>query len=165
MGQADTVERVSDDLITPYERFAVLLRSGGFGPPRPGHWDAQQIAAHVALNNLGFATAARAVAAGQDDVAYDNVSTVDLAVLDKYVADTGGVDALAGAVLATARHQLDAYEALSDAQRLQEIPVTIHHDGAVIMDRVPRTLGSMVEGNADFHLQAHLEQLLALRSD
>jgi hypothetical protein len=161
MGEASDMSDA--DLVAPYEKFAALLLAGGFGPPRAGHWDAMQIAAHVALHNLGFAAAARAVAAGEPGVAYDNVSTVEAANLDKFVADAGGPQGLAARVVETAREQLAAYEALSDAQRAQEIPVTIHHDGAVIMDRVPRALGSMVEGNAGFHLQAHLEQLLALR--
>ena len=153
------------DLVAPYERFAALLLAGGFGPPDPGHWDAPRIAAHVALNNLGFAAAARAVAAGEPDVAYDNVTTVDAANLDAFVAGTGAVADLAERVVVTAHDQLAAYSALTDAQRAREIPVTIHHDGAMVMDRVPRSLGSMVEGNAGFHLQAHLEQLLALRPD
>jgi hypothetical protein len=155
---------MGEDLMAPYEKFASLLLAGGFGPPRPGHWDPRQIAAHVALNNIGFTAAAQAVAAGEADVAYDNVATVDAANLDKFIAEVGGVEELAARVVETARGQLAAYEALSEAQRAREIPVTIHHDGAVIMDRVPRALGSMVEGNAGFHLQAHLEQLLALRS-
>ena len=151
------------DLLAPYERFAALLRAGGFGPPEPGHWDAGRIAAHVALNNLGFIACARAVHAGEEGVAYDNVSTVDLANLDAYVVRAGGADGLADLVVETAQAQLAAYEVLSEAQRAREIPVTIHHDGAVVMDRVPRALGTMIEGNAGFHLQAHLEQLRALR--
>lgn len=154
---------MSEDLVAPYEKFASLLLAGGFGPPRPGHWDARQIAAHVALNNIGFIAAAQAVAAGEADVAYDNVATVDVANLDKFLAEVGGVESLAARIVETARGQFAAYEALTDAQRAREIPVTIHHEGAVVMDRVPRAVGAMIEGNAGFHLEAHREQLLALR--
>jgi hypothetical protein len=158
------VDGVTDpDLLAPYERFAALLRAGGFGAPASGHWGADRIAAHVALNNLGFAACGRAVHAGEAEVSYDNVGTVDAAKLDAYVAGAGGTDALAALVVETARAQLDVYESLTEAERAREIPVTIHHDGSVIMDRVPRALGAMIEGNADFHVQAHLEQLLALR--
>jgi cell wall assembly regulator SMI1 len=33
-----------------YERFVGELRTGGFGPPRPGRWSAGQLAAHTARN-------------------------------------------------------------------------------------------------------------------
>jgi hypothetical protein len=63
-------------LRTALERFLVVARSEGFGPPPPGEWTAACLLAHVAVANFSIASAAVAVAAGEF-VSYDNRSTLD----------------------------------------------------------------------------------------
>ena len=54
-----------------------------------------------------------------------------------------------------------AYDALGDL-RDTVIPVRIVSGGELVADG-PRAIGDMLVGNATYHLQMHLEQLLALR--
>lgn len=145
-----------------YQTFAAALRAGGFtAPADPDSWSAELIAAHVIMNNEFWTDAARRVADGEQPV-YDNEPAVDAAELAQAVVRLGTLEELAGDVERSARELAASYAALSDDEAERPISVRIHHDGDVIVDE-PRPIGSMLEGNAGFHQQMHLDQLLALR--
>ncbi|HLI57802.1 MAG TPA: maleylpyruvate isomerase N-terminal domain-containing protein [Actinomycetota bacterium] len=143
-----------------YQPFVAALRSGGFGPPTEG-WSAEEVAAHVALNNDLISAAAEALMAGEP-LNYDNIEVVDEAVLDSYVAEVGGLDGLADAVAASAARLASAAAALDEAGEAYPLPVLIIHEGRFVREG-PEPLGGFIEGNVTFHLQMHLAQLLALR--
>lgn len=145
-----------------YDTFAAAVRAGGFGPPREeGSWPAEFVAAHVTLNNDFFTGTAREVIAGETPT-YDNEAAVESADLTAYVERIGGLDALAAEVERSAADLAGVYADLTDEQAAQLVLVRIRHDGNLIVDE-PRPIAEMIEGNASFHLQMHLEQLLALK--
>lgn len=161
---ADTPDDTTEDRLdlAPYATFAAALRAGGFSAPAdPGSWPAELVAAHVIKNNEYWTETARRVAAGERPT-YDNEPAVDAAELAAYVQETGGLDHLAREVERSAADLAAAYEALTPEEGAQPVLVRIHHDGELIVDE-PRPIAAMLRGNATFHQQMHLEQLLALR--
>lgn len=145
-----------------YGRFATELRDGGFNAPAGDSWPAEFVAAHVTLNNDSFTDTARRVMAGEQPT-YDNEAAVEYDELAAYVARVGGPAELAAEVERSAAELAAAYAAMDDSQAELPVLVRIHHDGNLIVDE-PRPIAAMIEGNASFHLQMHLEQMLALRA-
>jgi hypothetical protein len=148
------------DLEAAYEPFVAELRKGGFVRPQDG-WSAELVAAHVARNNDCIAEAAEQVAAGARP-SYDNAVAVDDAELGAYADEVGGIDGLARAVEASARRLAVARARLDETMATYPMPTVIRDAGAIVRD-APTPLAIFMEGNASFHLDAHLEQLRALR--
>lgn len=149
----------ADEIEAAYEEFVSLLRSGDFAVPVDG-WTAEMIGAHVALNNDEIAAVAEAVTRGES-VAYDNAAGVDDATLREFAERAGGREGVADEIDRTARRLAQAQRALGAATRLVEIPVVIHDQGQLVVDR-PLAIGDFVVGNATYHLELHLEQLKTL---
>ena len=150
--------------LSAYETFAAALRAGGFtAPADPDSWSAEQVAAHVIMNNDSWTATAREVVAGGTPT-YDNEPAVDQAELSQAVMRIGtSLDQLADEVERSARDLAAAHDALSAEQAERPVMVTIHHDGDVIVHE-PRPIAQMLVGNATYHQQMHLDQLLALRA-
>ena len=136
------------------------LRDGDFEPAVDG-WGAQQIAAHVALNNDSFTSAVRDVLGGRV-AAYDNEHAVDADELTAYAASFANLGDQADDVARSATEMSLAYADLLAAEADTEIPTVIHHEGRIVRDG-PGSLAELIEGNATYHLSMHLDQLLALR--
>ena len=149
------------DLTSPYAPFVTALREGGFVAPTDGTWTAEQVAAHVVRNNDFWTASARGVKEGGAPP-YDNEVAVEAAELSAYVATVGGLDELAALVERSAADLQAAYDDLTPEQRATLVHTTIRHEGAAIVDE-PREIGRMLVGNATFHQQMHLDQLLALK--
>ena len=143
-----------------YAPFAATLLGARFAGPEPGEWTAEQIAAHVVLNNDLIAETAERVAAGQP-AAYDNAPTVADEDLARYAAEVGGPAGLAREVDRSAARLERAKAALGDLAGT-EVPVVIRDGGRIVQDG-PVPIGEFVDGNAGFHLAAHLAQLKALK--
>ena len=60
-----------------HRELAALARTGGFGPPPPGEWTAEQVLAHVACADTAIASVALRVAAGERP-GYDNRPSLDV---------------------------------------------------------------------------------------
>jgi uncharacterized protein YciI len=147
-------------LAAAYAPFRATLLAGGFDAPPPGEWPAQLIAAHIARNNDLIAAVAEAVVGGET-VSYDNASSVDEAELTRYVEEVGGMAGIIREVERSAARQAEAYDALA---ALAEVAVNVRiRDGGDIARDGPIPIGAFIEGNASFHLQAHHDQLSALR--
>ena len=144
-----------------YEPFVAAVRAGGFRAPTVEEgWTADMVVAHVTLNNDHWSRAARELlSAGASS--YDNETAVADELLQAHVDALGDRDALVADLERSIRELGAANDALGELGAL-EIPVRIVHDGGVMRD-APAPLGSMIEGNATYHLQMHFEQLLALR--
>ncbi len=147
-----------------YGPFTTALRGGGFGEPvDPDEWPAELIAAHVIMNNDLFTEAARAVKEGRVPT-YDNERTHDGDALREVLVQIGSLPELAHEVERSASDLQAAYDMLDAAQRATMMLTRIYHEGALIVDD-ERPIGTMIEGNAGFHLEAHHKQLLELRED
>ncbi len=152
----------ADSLEAAYAPFVASLLAGGFSLPADGEWTAEQIAAHITLNNDLIAEAAEKVAAGRE-VSYDNEAGVDDAELTAYASAVGGLAGLASDIERSAARLAAARDALGDrADTL--IPVLIRDGGEIAVDQ-QMPIGAFCEGNASFHLDMHLRQLKALGPD
>jgi hypothetical protein len=146
-----------------YQPFTSALREGVFHEPAAGGgWTAEMVAAHVVLNNDRFADAVDELLT-TGSTAVDNENAVTDEVLQAHVEATGGLVELAADVSRSAGRLAAAYDELQGSGRDAEVPFRIRHEGTVIRDR-PGRLGDLIEGNATYHLQMHLDQLLALRA-
>jgi uncharacterized protein YciI len=153
----------AESLEAAYAPFTASLRAGGFGPPPDGEWPAELIAAHITRNNDLIAEAAEKVAAGDEQVTYDNFAGVDDAELASYASEVGGLPGLAREVERSAARLARAGEALGD-RAATEIHVVIRDHGKIVRDG-PMPIGAFVEGNASFHLDMHTDQLRSLVVD
>ncbi len=149
-----------EDLEKAYVPLVRELRDGDFERPAGG-WAAEQIAAHVAINNDYFTFAAREVLATGTG-AYDNETAVDIDQLTAYASKFAYLGDLADDVARSATELAAAFGDLCSEDADAQIPVVIHHDGRIVRDG-PGSLVELIEGNATYHLSMHLDQLLALR--
>ncbi len=136
------------------------LRDDRFAEPAQG-WTAEQVAAHLVLNNECWTDVVTRVGQGEAP-AYSNESAVDPDVLTEYAVRVGSLEALADRVVASAHELETAFVALTPEQRDQLVPVTVLHAGDIVVEG-PHQLGTFVEINATRHVAMHLDQLLALR--
>jgi hypothetical protein len=149
-----------DEIEKAYVPLVRALRDGDFERPEAG-WAAEQIAAHVAINNDFFSSAVRELlAAGH--ASYDNETAVDQDQLTAYASKFPVLGDLADDVARSATDLAVAYADLRSYDEDDEIPIVLHHDGRIVRDG-PGSLGELIEGNATYHLAMHLDQLLALR--
>jgi uncharacterized protein YciI len=144
-----------------YAPFVAALLAGGFQAPPEGEWSAEMVAAHLVRNNDLIADAAEKMAAGTV-IAYDNAGSIDDESLTRLVEIAGGVVGLAREVERSAVRLNRSYLALGDAKIGAELHVVIADHGATVRNG-PMSIGSLIEGNAGFHLDMHHEQLRALQ--
>jgi hypothetical protein len=132
-----------------YAPFTAALLGSRFAEPEPGEWTAEQIAAHVTLNNDLIAEMAERIAAGET-VAYDNEPAVTDEDLTRYAAEAGGLTGLAREVERSAARLEQAKAALGERAGT-ELPVVIRDGGEIVQDG-PIPVGAFIDGNAAFHL-------------
>jgi uncharacterized protein YciI len=147
------------DIESSYDNFVLTLRTRRFRVPHDG-WTAEFIGAHVAANNDLIAGLAERIARG-DEPTYDNADEIDDVALAAYVTRVGDTHAVASEVLRSAQRLARACGSLSSEGLQYQLPALIRDGDAIVHDG-PIPLGAFIEGNADFHLTRHVEQLRAL---
>jgi hypothetical protein len=150
------------ELERAYEDFLDVAQAGGFGPPPPGQWTAEQVIAHVACADSSIAAVALQVAAGQRP-AYDNRPSLDPLNLDRVVAQADGPAGLADLARQRGSLLVAAARSLAPADEAVQIPVFIRSGDELVVDE-PWTLGQLIGGIGLFHLPRHADQLRSLRS-
>jgi hypothetical protein len=83
--------------------------------------------------------------------------------LRAYSDELGGTLGLADAVETSARRLSAAKASLDETTASYLLPAVIRDGGEIVRDG-PIPIGTLIEGNASFHLDMHLEQLRALRT-
>lgn len=151
----------TDDLDAAYQRFVAEVAAGGFGAPPAGEWSAQQLAAHVALNDALLAEAIEQVLAGRD-ARFDNSTAVDWPKVTAFADEHGGLAGTIEALRASSARLCAVAGRLADPQAAAEIAVHIVDGVEVAVDR-PMPIGRLLAIQASFHLPAHTDQLRALR--
>lgn len=149
-----------EEIMSVFESVASSLRVDHFEEPREG-WPAAMIGAHLALNNDLIAEMAERIVRGEHP-RYDNEAAVDEVVLREFVSRVGGLEGVADQVTRSATRLANARRAL-DADTFQKLLHTVIRDNGKVIRDCPVAIGSLVEGNASFHLEAHVEQLRALK--
>lgn len=144
-----------------YDVLLAEIAAGGFGPPPPGKWTAEQVVGHVALNDELLAEATEAVLAGAP-WAYYNHNAVHTPEVDDFVADCGDLAGLTTRLRGTS-HRLCALVDRLDVLAA-DTPVETHiRDGDRIVVDEPLPWGRVLDIHQRVHLPAHTDQLRALR--
>lgn len=149
------------ELRRAYDDFLAEVDAGGFGPPPPGEWSAEQIVAHVAVNDSLLCAATEAVLGGHSRPYY-NHDSIDEEQLNAVIKDYPDLASLTVLVRAGGQRLCQLAERL-DADRAVT-PVHTHiRDGAVV--RVDQLLpwARVIGLHRRLHLPAHANQLRALR--
>jgi len=141
-----------------YAELISQARQGGFGKPPQGEWSADQIIAHVAVNDELLAKATRQVLDGQGQPYY-NHDAIDTERLDVLIAANPDVVRW---LEQTSRELCDL------ADRLAEDDTTRVHTNIVdgVITRIDRPLPwpAVLRTQAEMHLPRHLAQLRSLRA-
>lgn len=151
-----------DAVGSAYEEFFAEADRGGFGPAPDGEWDASQIVAHVALNDLAMTAVAHALVFQQSPL-FENSACQhrpNMAAVIDSCNDWAGLIAFGRAC---SRQALGAVRRLGGDQLAQEVACRLHHNGVLVMED-SRPWGQLaVETQASVHLPAHISQLRSLR--
>ncbi len=140
------------------------LAAGGFAAPTDGGWTAEQVVAHVALNDLALTAVAHALVHREAAPEFANHACQVIEHLDAVVAECGDLDGLIAHGRRCAAQALAAARRLNDEQRATAVACTFEHDGEVVGEG-PMPWGQVaIEIQAARHLPAHVEQLADLRS-
>jgi uncharacterized protein YndB with AHSA1/START domain len=146
------------------EAFFAEAEAGGFGPPPDGEWDAGQVLAHVALNDLAMTAMAHAIVQGRPrELTFTNVVCQDRPVLDAFVADCGDLLGLVRRGRALAALTRAAVSRLDADQLATPVHCRLLHDGEVVLDHTLPWGRLALDTQATRHLPAHTGQLRDLR--
>jgi uncharacterized protein YndB with AHSA1/START domain len=150
-------------LAAGYAAFFAEAERGGFAAPPLGEWDASEVVAHVALNDLAMTAVAHAIVDGRRDLAFSNERCQDLEVLDTFVREAGDW----GALLARGRAIADTARAATARLGRDRLATTVHcrmlHAGTVVLDEPVHWGRIAVHAQSARHLPAHTGQLRDLR--
>lgn len=156
-----------DGLRAATDAFFAEAGAGGFGPPADAGWTAAQVLAHVALNDLAMTAVAQSLV-HRGTPEFSNRTCQDRAVLDRVVAQLGGVDGDLDALIAFGRRcaaqAIAAVGRLDDDQLASEVPCRLEHDGELVLDGAMPWGRVAIELQTARHLPAHLAQLADLRT-
>jgi hypothetical protein len=150
------------DLRNAYATFLDVAREGGFGAPPADGWSAEQVAAHIALNDRALIAATLDVLAGEP-ASLDNRLITTGTVLSRHAFDRGGLKQLIDDIDASSRDLCDLVDQLDDHGARTEVPTRIVDGDEVRVDG-PLSWGRVVGGASRYHLEVHAQQLRELRS-
>lgn len=152
-----------NELAAAYDAFLAEATRGGFGPGPEGEWNADQILAHVALNDAAMVAVCQALVHGRQ-ARFENIVCQDPQILADAIDNAGSRDELIARAQAAATATMAAVRRLSPDQLATEVHCHLLHDGNVMVDG-PRPWGAVaIEVQAGMHLPAHITQLQNLRS-
>ncbi|MFY1574615.1 DinB family protein [Verrucosispora sp. WMMD703] len=149
-----------DGLRRAYDAVLAEVDAGGFGPPPPERYSAEQVVAHLVASDELMREATEAVLAGSPYAFYD-LDEVHRPELDELAAECGGLDGLAARLRATS-DQLVALVAQLGAAA--DTPVETHlREGFELVIDEPLPWGRTIDLHTRVHLPRHLNELRALR--
>jgi hypothetical protein len=148
------------ELRQTYEVLLAEAETGGFGPPPPGEWTAEQVVAHVAANDELLIEATEAVIAGSPYVCY-NHNSIHRPQLDALVEQCHGIPGLAARLRSTSGRLCALVDRLGPRS---SAPVDTNiRDGDEIVINEPLPWGRTIDIHGRVHLPRHTNQLRALR--
>lgn len=160
-GRPDAVDVA--ELAAAYETFFTEAEQGGFGPAPEGEWNAEQVVAHVALNDAAMLGVCQAIV-HQNPSRFENQVCQDLDVLANFIDTRHGMDGLIEAGRDMARLVMASLCRLSADQLETDVHCCLQHDGETMMDRPMPWQAIAVATQGAMHLPAHISQLRNLRT-
>ncbi|GIJ40088.1 hypothetical protein [Micromonospora andamanensis] len=149
-----------DGLRRAYDEVLAEVDAGGFGPPPPDRYSAEQVVAHLVANDELMREATEAVLAGSPYAFYD-LDEVHRPELDALATECGGLDGLAARLRATSNQLVVLVAQLGAAA---DTPVETHlREGFELVIDEPLPWGRTIDLHARVHLPRHLSELRALR--
>ena len=144
---------------------AVRAVGAGPGPGSPGAgdgevWRADDVLAHLVLNDRLLARAVRSVLDGVAQP-YDNLDAIELVALRALTRDLGDTAGLIGGLEASSRELAELAGRLDEAQSATPVPVRIL-DGDQLRVDGPLPVASLLNIQARRHLPIHEAQLREL---
>ena len=150
------------ELRRAYEVLLTEVEAGGFGPPPPGEFSAEQVVAHLVANDELLTEATEAVIAGAPWAYYD-LESIHRPQLAALISECGGLDGLSTRLRATSQRLCALTERLGTKA---ETPVDTHlREGSVLVIDESLPWGRTLDIHGRVHLPAHTEQLRALRAE
>jgi uncharacterized protein YndB with AHSA1/START domain len=149
-------------LVNAYERFFAEAERGGFGDPPQGEWNAQQVLAHVGLNDAGMLAVCQSLVHGAD-VQFENKICHDRDSLGGWIDSCGDDEGLIARGRQMARLVGSGIARLSQEQRETMVHCRLEHNGETMLDDVRPWGVVAIDVQAGVHLPAHIEQLENLR--
>lgn len=150
-------------LAAAYDDFFAEADHEGFGEPPEGEWNADEVIAHVTLNDSAMLGVCQAIVHDKP-LRFENLVCQDRVVLGRWIEACGSRNVLLARGRHGSRQVLAALARLSPQQRAIDVPCRLTHDGEVMLDEA-RSWGAVaIEVQAAMHLPAHIEQLHKLRS-
>jgi uncharacterized protein YndB with AHSA1/START domain len=146
-----------------YAAFFAEAQAGGFGPATAGEWDARQVLAHVALNDLAMTAVAHALIDRRTAPEFGNLVCQDPAVLAAEVARSADLAEQVARGRELAEVAMAVLARLGPDQLATPVHCVLHHDGEVALDATWPWGRVAVETQAARHLPAHTGQLADLR--
>lgn len=149
-------------LAAAYHDFFAEGDHDGFGEVPEGEWNADEVIAHVTLNDSAMLGVCQALIHGEP-LRFENQVCQDQAVLSRWIEACGTRKVLLARGRHGSRQVLAALARLSPEQRSTDVACHLTHNGQVMLDE-PRPWGAVaIEVQAAMHLPAHIEQLRNLR--
>jgi len=121
-------------LAAAYETLFAEAEKGGFGPAPEGEWNAEQVMAHVALNDAAMLGVCQALV-HQNETRFENEVCQDLDVLAAYIAANNGMPGLIEAGREMSQLVLASLRRLSPEQLDAPVHCCLQHYGETMMDR------------------------------
>ncbi len=150
-------------LAASYEQFFAEADKGGFGSAPEGEWNAEQVVAHVALNDAGMLGVCQALV-HQTEARFENLICQDLGVLANYIERHDGMAGLIESGRKMADLVLAALSRLSPEQLQTPVACYLMHYDDVMVDADMPWETVAINIQAGRHLPAHVEQLQNLRT-
>jgi hypothetical protein len=150
-------------LSAAYDAFFAEALAGGFGEPEPGEWTAEQVVAHIAVNDDSLAAVCRTLI-DQGSPRLDNALPNDRAVLAATIASVGDLEAMVALGRERSQTLMLLLTRLDADQLATEVPSHLIDGDRVVLDRPLPWASLAIQTQADFHLPLHTRQLAGLRS-
>ncbi|WP_433531647.1 hypothetical protein ACQPYA_06025 [Micromonospora sp. CA-263727] len=144
-----------------YDAVLAEVDAGGFAPPPPGRYSAEQIVAHLVASDELMSEATEAVLAGAPYAFYEP-DEVHRPELDELAAEVGGLAGLADRLRLTSDRLIGLVARLGAAA---DTPVETHlREGFEIVIDGPLPWGRTIDLHTRVHLPRHRAELRTLRT-
>jgi uncharacterized protein YndB with AHSA1/START domain len=150
-------------LESAYAEFFTEAGLGGFGSPPDGEWTAEEVLAHVTLNDAAMLAVCQAVVHGQE-LGFENLLCQDRSSLARWIEACGDLEGLVERGRASSRQVVAALKRLSPDQRSTLVHCRLEDDAEVMVDDSLPWEAVAIETQATRHLPAHTAQLRDLRA-
>jgi uncharacterized protein YndB with AHSA1/START domain len=145
-----------------YDDFFAEVEQGGFGPGAADEWNADEVVAHVGLNDAAMAAVCQSIV-HQRTPRFDNEHCQTPAALTARISSCGDRSELVARGRQQAAQLIAALRRLSNEQLDTMVDCHLVDNGHVMLDDA-RPWATIAEIQASRHLPAHTAQLSALRS-